>query len=120
MIFEGKHQPDEESGRVQFPHFLVIFTPKGKSADDYILDLVSYASHPAEYTVVSSDKKLCSQARNFGALTKSLSEFISFLEKREMKAKKIKDEKEVHESKKSMERLLKIFEKKFLEGEKEL
>lgn len=117
VIFEGKHQADEESGRVQFPHFLVIFAPKGKSADDYILEFLSYTFYPAEFTVVSSDLKLCSQARNLGAQTKDLSEFLSFLERKEEKAQKMKEEKLTKETKKNFERLLKIFEKRFQEGD---
>lgn len=117
VIFEGKHQADEESGRVQFPHFLVIFTPKGKSADDYILDYLSHTFYPGEYTVVSSDKRLCAQARALGAQTKDLSEFLTFLERKELKAMKIKEEKQTKETKKNFERLLKIFEQRFEEGD---
>jgi len=115
IVFDGSHYRGEESGFQYLPSLQIIFTPKGQSADEYILEKLSHTLHPSEYTIVTSDKALSQKCRGLGAHTKNIADFMRWASKKST----LHDEKEreptFKDSKKNIERLLKIFEKKFQE-----
>ncbi|HEX4839190.1 MAG TPA: hypothetical protein VFU89_01970, partial [Rhabdochlamydiaceae bacterium] len=67
--------------------------------------------NPSQETVVSSDYELLGKAKQRGAKTQTVEEFISKLVKKKQK-KKVVSEKEFQESSSEIKRLLKIFEDK--------
>ncbi len=87
----------------------VEFSPKGMSADDYILEKLYGRKNEVAYTVITSDKKLAQSCKNLGVNVWSLSFFLQkvFSQK---KAKK-EEKKPSCESLKEQKRLQKIFEK---------
>lgn len=54
----------------------VIFSPKGTSADDYIIELVRDSENKGGIIVVSSDRKIISAIKKMGAQTISSPEFL--------------------------------------------
>ena len=79
IIFEGKHHLDELSGKEYLEGLQMIFTPKGQSADEYILQELSHTVHPSQYTIVTSDRALGSHCRSLGAYTMTIAEFLRWL-----------------------------------------
>lgn len=104
LIFDGKHRLDEESGRSYPSPLEVIYTPKGQTADQYILETLLFVSNPASITVVSDDRHLIQSARSLGAKTQSPAPFLHRLQKKRPKKP------DPVESKFQIDRLLKIFE----------
>lgn len=113
VVFDGSHRNDEESGLAYSSPLEIAYTPKGQSADEYIIEKISLDHNAREITVVSNDRGLISHVRSMEAKALSNRAFISMLEKRGEKGKKTVSEKLTVESKKDFQRLLKIFEKKF-------
>ncbi len=104
LVFDGKG--------IDLPHHIhkgsleIIYTSKGQTADNYILDALSFVKNPKVYTVVTSDKKLASICCQIGAYTKTNESFLALLKK----SRTIKTcEKPSRESNSEFERLLKIF-----------
>ncbi len=117
IIFEGKHHLDEQSGREYLEGLQMIFTPKGQSADEYILQELSHTFHPSQYTIVTSDISLSRHCRSFGAYTMTTLEFLKWLENKRKKSSGSSPKKkpEFQDSHSNIERLIKIFEKKLKE-----
>lgn len=84
----------------------IVYTAKGQSADNYILEEVSWVKNPQDYTVVTSDKQLARRCQMAGSKCQTISSFLALLEKKQ--AVPIK-EKPLKESAKNIEKLLKIF-----------
>ena len=55
----------------------VVFAPHGSSADQVIVRRVRHSRDPAGITVVTSDRELASEARNYGAKVKSAEAFAA-------------------------------------------
>ncbi len=55
----------------------VVFAPHGSSADQVIVRRVRRSRDPAGITVVTSDRELASEARNYGAKVKSAEAFAA-------------------------------------------
>jgi len=117
LIFDG-HQTDQNlSNRSYYDRLKVIYTPKDQTADDYILEMIFFSKSPSGIIVISSDKALETEAKNMKAQTQSIDAFIDSLAIQERKVKKSKKIKEEFvDTKKDIQRLLKIFEKKIKEG----
>jgi predicted RNA-binding protein with PIN domain len=111
LIFDGAHRSDEESGRSYPSPLEVVYTPRGQSADAYILEKLESIKKTSSITVVSDDNHLTRSARALGAHAQSNVAFLNFLEKKRSQRteKKIK---EPVDSKQNIDRLLKIFEKR--------
>ena len=90
----------------------IAFSPKGQTADDYILEKIEYTPYPADFTIVTSDKALARQCREKGSHTKSISSFLNWISKKSEKTQKPLKEK-FTETDEDFERLLKSFEKKW-------
>ncbi len=110
LVFDGAHRRDEESG-LSYPSPLVVaYTPKGQSADEYILEQIEGSSRRALITVVTNDRGLGMHAKSMGAKVQSNSAFIHWLKGKVQKVRK--KEIEPADTKQNIERLLKIFEDK--------
>jgi len=78
------------------------------------LEIVSASLHPSRVTVVSSDKNLSRQCRYFGTNTMTIKEFLKWVNKKSSK-KEEEPSSDFQDSKQNIERLNKIFEKRFKE-----
>lgn len=105
IVFDGAHKRGEESGLSYPTPLIVAYTPKGQSADDYILEQIAGKK---QVTVVTNDRGLILHAKSLGAKVLSNSQFIQWIEKKK-KQKKIEEPKETRYN---FERLLKIFEER--------
>lgn len=110
VVFDGSHRRSEESGLSYASPLEIAYTPKGQTADEYILEKLEWNQQQIPSTVISNDRSLCSQARQLGAKTQSNDAFIHYLEKK--KARKREKSCEAKDSPRQIERLLKIFESK--------
>lgn len=105
IVFDGMEREHQSGDRLN-----VAYAPKGQSADSYILELIEGAKNPKDITVVTNDRGLARQAGHMGAKVLSTLEFLKFL----MRSKS-REAKEPKESSTQMERLIKIFEQRFLD-----
>jgi predicted RNA-binding protein with PIN domain len=113
VVFDGKIRHGEESGRSYPSPLEVVYTPKGQSADAFIIEKLEMSSNPRQITVVTNDRGLIANARALGAKTIHNGEFIEKLLSRKNKANPVKAD--IADSKRNIERLLIIFEKKLRE-----
>ncbi len=112
IVFDGAHRSEEESGLSYPSPMELAFTPKGQSADEYILEKVEAFKNRKNATVITNDLGLKRQASAFGAKTMSNDAFLEWLLKRSTK-KKVK-RLPTKDSPQEIERLTKIFEEKLL------
>ena len=112
LVFDGSHQRHEESGLSYANPLHIAYTPKGQTADEYILEQLEYSHKKSPATVVSNDRGLCRKARELGANTQSNEGFLHYLEKKKPK-KKITVPKDTTFH---INRLIKIFEEKLKEN----
>jgi uncharacterized protein len=110
LIFDGSHRREEESGRNYTSPLEIIYSPKGQTADSFILEKIELTKNRKAITVITNDAGLIRQARGFGANVQGSDTFIKSLHKNAPKK-----EKEFRESPKNIEKLLKIFEERFRE-----
>lgn len=111
VVFDGSHRRDEESGRSYPSPLEIVFTPKGQSADEYIIERLEARKRKKTITVVTNDQGLRRHVRSFDAKTMSNNSFLIWLAKRERK-RKAKKSVIFRESSFQEERLLKIFEER--------
>ena len=111
IIFDNRyaHALDVPSHQVN-GDFEIVFTPKGLTADEYIIELLEAKKHLALETVVTSDRGLIAHVKELGAKVKTIEEFSAWLKKKKtFKLKSRGQEKLTHDSKAHIARLLKIF-----------
>lgn len=108
VIFDGAHRRDEESGLSYPSPLIVAYTPKGQSADAYIVEQISIAHNPKEIMVITNDKGLIRHAKSAGAKVMGNDEFIEWLKKK----KRPSSTTLMKESPQNIERLEKIFEER--------
>ena len=114
IVFDAASQERTTPSVTDIKTCEIIFTPQGQSADDFILEKISFSSK--QTTVVTSDKKLALSCKEFGANILSIEEFLSFLSKKKNKKRESSYEiKQQEETSFHMERLQKIFEKRLKE-----
>ena len=78
MVFDSVHQ-EGESTRTHYDNLEILFTAKGETADEYILNALKYSSNPRQETVVTSDKQLAVLSRHYLAKTETVEAFIQRL-----------------------------------------
>jgi predicted RNA-binding protein with PIN domain len=110
LVFDGAHRRDEESGHSYPSPLELVYTPKGQTADAYIIERIELMKNPRLATVVSNDRGLKSHAVSLGAKYLSNIEFIEQILRKEKRPEKEKAP--FKETKQNIERLLKIFEEK--------
>lgn len=112
VVFDGAHRRDEESG-LSYPSPLIIaYSPKGQTADEYILEEISRTKRPQNCTVVTNDRTLILHAKSLGAHALSNAALIQRLKKKKKKGGVLK---EPQETEHQIERLSKIFEERMKE-----
>lgn len=112
LVFDGRVRPGEESGRSWRSPLEIIYTSKGQSADDFIEEKIAISKNPGLITVVTNDRMLSASVRHLGAKTMKNADFL----KKILKRKKEQGPKTTYsDTKKNIERLLKLFEKKLLD-----
>ena len=113
LVFDGSHRRDEESGLSYHSPLIVAYTPKGQSADEYIVERIGSSKNPKLATVVTNDRGLILHVASLGAKSLSNGEFIRWLKGKSKKKKA--EEIEPKDSQKNIDRLLKIFEERLKE-----
>ena len=113
IVFDGSHRREEESGLSYASPLDVAYTPRGQTADEYIIEKLEWEKRPNLITVISNDRGLLRHVQSLGAKTQSNETFIRTLRK---KKPKIKEKPFIpKETQKNIDRLLKIFEDRFRE-----
>ncbi|MBP9841754.1 MAG: NYN domain-containing protein [Simkaniaceae bacterium] len=92
----------------------IIYAPEGQTADDYIIELITYKKNRSEIRVITSDSHLARHIRALSCYSQSIPLFVDFLIKRQRKLGK-KGKPPVIPTSYEIERLTKIFEKKLEE-----
>ncbi len=118
LVFDGADENLSDFSRGHFGAIELIYTSKGKSADEYIIEEVALAKSPEKITVVTSDRELANHCKNLGAQKMSIHEFISLLAKKKLKKKRVPStsSRKFQESTSEFTRLLRAFEKKLQLG----
>jgi predicted RNA-binding protein with PIN domain len=108
LVFDGSHKRDEESGLSYPSPLIVAYTPKGQSADEYIVEQIKGSKEAKQMVVITNDKGLAAHVKSYGAKVQANGEFIEWLHKQ----RKAKKEKIPVDTQQNIDRLLKIFEEK--------
>ncbi len=108
LVFDGAHLREEESGLSYSSPLIIAYTPKGQSADEYIVEQIKGSSHPKQMIVITNDRGLQGHAKSYGAKVQPNDEFIQWLHKPQKRKKQI----EPRDTQQNLDRLLKIFEDK--------
>ncbi len=110
IVFDGKDFIDTNYS--YYDSLKIVYTEKGLSADDYILEQLEAKSPKTQITVVTSDKSLALLCKDKKAHTKSLKSFIQWVIKQERKSHLSQDEKKYIDTEANIKRLQEIFEKR--------
>jgi predicted RNA-binding protein with PIN domain len=102
--------------KAEKPPLEIIFAPYGMSADEYLLEIISFKSKKQPITLVTSDQLLSTQAREFRVKTITIEELFDTFSQKAL-AKTMKEEivqKELYEKKFSnlFDHFLEEFEKR--------
>ena len=111
VVFDGGHQmPYECEISYQSP-LEIAYTPRGQTADSYIVERLSDFSNTGTQTatVVTNDKGLLGHCRSYSPQTMSSESFVRWLIKKSEKKETVK-QKVLKESPFQIDRLTKIFE----------
>lgn len=112
LVFDsGKETILDIASKMHLGEIEVLFTPKGMSADDYIIELVEIERHPATVTVVSSDKGVLARSISLGAHTMSVEKFVSFIHRKQRK-NRVRNEKRAADSDFHIRRLEEAFNRR--------
>ncbi|KAG6558733.1 YacP-like NYN domain [Candidatus Rhabdochlamydia oedothoracis] len=114
LVFDGSDPHEKHSTKHHISQLEIIYTPLSITADFYIFEEIQLHKKPAHTTVVSNDQELIKRCRALRAKTLSLTDFLSYVAKKNEKQKR-SIETSVQETPQEISRLLKIFEKKLKE-----
>lgn len=109
IVFDGGSQIANECDVSYRSPLEIAYTPKGKSADAHIIDSLSYMKNPKIATIVTNDKGLLGQCREYSSNSMSSESFIQWLLKKS-KSKKQRLKVTPKETSFQIDRLTKIFE----------
>lgn len=113
LVFDATQQKERLGvARGNYDAIEIVYT-ENKNADNYILEEVENATAPSQITIVTSDRELAGRAKQLGAQTLSISEFVNWLLRKKNKKKTASSPKVIQDSPSNIERLLKIFEERF-------
>lgn len=114
IIFDGSDPICLHARRAIFDSLEVIYTSDVQSADEYLIEMLEQAKHPAHYTIITSDRELSRKCRSLGAKTLTVEAFLHFIQEKQKKTQKsLKPS--LRFSPRELHRLLTIFEKRFKE-----
>ena len=111
LVFDSADPSKEVSSKGNFKSLEIIFTPKKQTADEYIENAVELSKKPQNITVVTLDRQLQEKCRIRGARVLTMEEFYLLFAKK----KRVQKEKSYFELPAQTARLLRIFEKKWLD-----
>jgi len=114
VVFDNQAQEELER-KSHYDHLEIVFTSRGKSADDFFVELAETSPCPKNLCIVTSDQELSRKIRALGSKTLSLSEFYDFISKKSQK-KYVTQPLEYTPSKQEIQRLQTIFEQRLLEN----
>ena len=112
VVFDGAHNKEEEGGLTYPSPLIIAYTPKGQTADEYIVEQLNRSKKRRNETVVTNDRTLILHARSMGAHVLSNQLFIEKLKKKRKKSGTVKEPQETNHQ---IERLNQIFEKRLRE-----
>jgi predicted RNA-binding protein with PIN domain len=117
LVFDGAEEHLPLPTRGHFDAIEIVYTPKGQTADEYILEEVSLSRSPSQLTIVTNDRELAGRCRQYRAGTQTIDEFLLFLSKKKVRKKALVTARDrvFRDSDPEIARLLMIFEKKMLE-----
>ncbi|OGN64180.1 MAG: hypothetical protein A3E80_04365 [Chlamydiae bacterium RIFCSPHIGHO2_12_FULL_49_9] len=110
LVFDGSFKAGEESGHSYPSPPVVVFTPEGTSADEYIVDRIEQAKNRKLITVITNDRGLILHVKSAGANVQNNLDFIETLEKWSKKKKRSKTD--PVDTQHNIDRLQKIFEER--------
>jgi predicted RNA-binding protein with PIN domain len=106
LVFDSKNEDGFSITQKKLSPIQIIFTEKGISADNYILERVEISPNASQITVITEDKPLAKACRSIGAQTKSIDSFLKWITKRKKQPEKTSYE----DTNYNIKRLEKIFE----------
>lgn len=110
VVFDGREKDPPEALLRNLRSMKIVYTPAKQTADEYILEMLETVQNPAQEMVVSSDRDLLRRAKQKGARTQTIEEFLKALSSK--KSNSVEERKQIQESSAEFARLLKIFENK--------
>jgi predicted RNA-binding protein with PIN domain len=110
IVFDGAHRRDEEYGLSYESPMEIVYTPKGQTADQYIVEYAELINNKKSITVVTNDQSLKRHVSALGVKTMGNQAFLHWIIKR--KNKKTGKKTVIRETSYQVERLLKIFEER--------
>lgn len=113
VVFDGGHPTDEYDISYRSP-LEIVYTPKGISADQYIVEHLSCLKNSKLATIVTNDKGLLSHCRSYTAKSLGCEPFVQWLMKKSKKIK-VSQRKVLQESPSEVDRLTKLFEERLNE-----
>lgn len=81
LVFDS-HFCEGTGSRSHFHHLEILYTPKGVTADDFIIKKIKKSDDPTKILLVSNDRELTLRARNLLAGTQRVDEFTNWLDRR--------------------------------------
>lgn len=78
VVFDAIHC-DGDGSRNRWGELEILFSAKGETADELILNRLARSLTPNKETVITSDKTLARLSRAYSAKTKSVEEFVDWL-----------------------------------------
>lgn len=112
LVFDSSEQICDYAQCAPKKNLDILYAPRGKTADCYIIELVDSDKNPGMVTVVSSDSGLTRQCQHLGAHTLTIEKFLTLVFKKRHKTDRSKKP-DYRQSSAEMERLRKIFEERF-------
>src|SRR3989339_1253050 len=104
IVFDASDPSQNYDTRSHYDSLEIIYTHPKKSADDSILEAVELSKQRSRHCVVSSDKGLLLKAKALGSEILSLSDFLLFLQKKQLKCTAALQSDEFRESPREMAR----------------
>lgn len=103
VVFDS-HLVTGEGSRSHYRHLEIIYTPKGVTADDFIVDYLKRIRQTSKEIVVTNDKELSLRARHLFARTQNVDEFLNLLQRQYSNKRQTKRKPEIIESISSFDR----------------
>ena len=110
LVFDSHKEREHSPLPGHFRYLEIIYTDRDQSADDYILQMIATSPKPQQIILITSDRELASQARARGARVEDRSHLFSLI-KRKKGGEEPSEEMPV-DSRREIQRLLRIFKEK--------
>jgi len=108
VVFDGREKDPPEALLRNLRSMKIVYTPATQTADHYIVEMLEHTQNPDQEMVISSDRELLRHAKQRGARTQTIEEFLDSLSRKKVSPYVVR--KQTRESSSEFARLLKIFE----------